>query len=140
MTREFIFDTLRTIFVEVRGCEEGKCTLDAKIFNDLGCESIDLLEVSFRIEEAFGFPYNVEVFTGNLQSILWALSVEEMRGVFSQLRSELYLDVPDDLPGPDPLDKDKVFSAIQGLFTVGYLVNFVERRLAEQSTSAQAST
>ncbi|PLX30912.1 MAG: acyl carrier protein [Ignavibacteria bacterium] len=34
---------------------EAEVIPDARIFDDLGAESIDILDIRFRIEEAFGF-------------------------------------------------------------------------------------
>ena len=56
-TRVTILEELKTIIVETRGCREDEVVETATLFGDLGLESIDFLEISFRMEESFGFPY-----------------------------------------------------------------------------------
>ncbi len=53
MTNQEIFEELKPPLVEVLGVSPEKIRLDSVLVSDLGAESIDLLDLSFRIEEKF---------------------------------------------------------------------------------------
>ncbi len=53
MTQEEIFGKVREAFVEALGAEDDEVTPDARIFDDLGAESLDLLEIVFLLERSF---------------------------------------------------------------------------------------
>lgn len=121
----------RGIIADTRGADESECELDATLFGDLGLESIDFLEISFRMEESFGFPYPTND-TCKLFNTIVAddTTTEEVRSVIETLRGLLCMDVPSNLPGVEPFDREALRDAVLGLFTVGHLVTFVERELA----------
>jgi acyl carrier protein len=51
MTEKEIFEELKPLLVEVLGVPAEKIRFDSVLVTDLGAESIDLLDLSFRIEE-----------------------------------------------------------------------------------------
>jgi len=51
-----IFDKLKKIFVDQLGVEEGEVTPAAKFADDLGADSLDLVELIMAIEENFSTP------------------------------------------------------------------------------------
>ena len=53
MTNQEIFEELKPLFVEVLGVSPEKIHLDSVLVSVVGAESIDLLDLSFRIEEKF---------------------------------------------------------------------------------------
>ena len=53
MTENEIFDRLKPLLTETLGVAPEKIHLESVLVADLGAESIDLLDLSFRIEEAF---------------------------------------------------------------------------------------
>jgi acyl carrier protein len=53
MTKQEIFEELKPVLEEVLGVSPEKVRLDSVLVSDLGAESIDLLDLSFRIEEKF---------------------------------------------------------------------------------------
>ncbi len=53
MTETEIFERLKPLLVEVLGVAPDKILLSSVLVADLGAESIDLLDLSFRIEETF---------------------------------------------------------------------------------------
>lgn len=54
--------------------------MDSRIFDDLGAESIDILDIRFRIEEAFGF----RIKEGEIiRSIDPSLGIEELKARFT---------------------------------------------------------
>src|SRR3990170_779977 len=54
MTSEEIFKKVKTCMVEALGVDDEEVTPEASITADLGGESIDFLDIVFRLEKAFG--------------------------------------------------------------------------------------
>jgi acyl carrier protein len=52
-SKEEIFDKIKTCLVEALGVDEDEVTPDATLVGDLGAESIDFLDIVFRLEKAF---------------------------------------------------------------------------------------
>lgn len=51
-----VFEQLKKIIVEQLGVEEAEVTLTAKFADDLGADSLDLVELIMAIEEHFSTP------------------------------------------------------------------------------------
>ena len=47
-------DTLKALIVEQLGVDEDEVTLDARFTDDLGADSLDLVEMIMALEEEFG--------------------------------------------------------------------------------------
>jgi acyl carrier protein len=54
MTNEEIREAVRTSVAEALGVEEDEATPAATLMDELGAESIDLLDILFRIERSIG--------------------------------------------------------------------------------------
>jgi len=54
MTRDEIYEKVKDVLVDALGVDDEDVTLDAKLRDDLGAESIDFLDIVFRLEKAFG--------------------------------------------------------------------------------------
>ena len=52
-TNDEIFEKVQSTLVDALGVDEEDVTRDATLFKDLGAESIDLLDIVFRLEKAF---------------------------------------------------------------------------------------
>jgi acyl carrier protein len=61
-TKDEIFDKIRTALVDALGVDEDEVTPDATLVGDLGAESIDFLDIVFRLEKSF----NIKVPRGEL--------------------------------------------------------------------------
>ena len=61
-TKEEIFDKIKNSLVEALGVDEDEVTPEATLVGDLGAESIDFLDIVFRLEKAF----NIKVPRGEL--------------------------------------------------------------------------
>jgi acyl carrier protein len=55
ISEEEVFRRLRTIIVDALRVDPAVVAPQADLFKDLGAESIDIVDVRFRIEDAFGF-------------------------------------------------------------------------------------
>jgi len=53
MTQEEVFEKVRDALVEALALDEEQVTSEASIMRDLGAESIDILDIVFRLEKAF---------------------------------------------------------------------------------------
>lgn len=53
-TREEIWEAVRGILVDSLGVDEQEVVPEASLVRDLGAESIDLLDIGFRVQQTFG--------------------------------------------------------------------------------------
>ena len=53
-SRDEIFEKVRTALVDALGVDEDEVSPTATMVGDLGAESIDFLDIVFRLEKAFG--------------------------------------------------------------------------------------
>jgi acyl carrier protein len=53
MTEDEIFEKVQEALVEALGVDDDEVTPEAKLASDLGAESIDFLDIQFRLEKAF---------------------------------------------------------------------------------------
>ena len=54
MTPDAIFDKVRTLLVDALSVDDNEVTPTARLQADLGAESIDMLDIVFRLEREFG--------------------------------------------------------------------------------------
>ena len=54
MSTEEIFDKVKSIIVEQLGVTEGSVTMEASFIDDLGADSLDIVELIMAFEEEFG--------------------------------------------------------------------------------------
>lgn len=52
-TKDEVFGKVQTALVDALGVDDDEVTLDATLVGDLGAESIDFLDIVFRLEKAF---------------------------------------------------------------------------------------
>ncbi len=129
-TSNEIYEKVREILVDALGSDESECTMDATLMGDLGAESIDFLDIVFRLEKTF----NVKIPRGELFPDNFAASDPSLTkdGVLTpagvaELRKRLpHADI-------DKFAKDPKVENIPDLFTVGMIVKFMEAKLAAAS-------
>ena len=54
ITEEKVFEELKKAIVETLRVDEGSIKPESSLINDLGAESLDFLDVNYRLEQAFG--------------------------------------------------------------------------------------
>lgn len=54
MAKEEIFDKLKDLVVDQLGVEEDEVTMEASMQDDLGADSLDLVDLVMSVEEEFG--------------------------------------------------------------------------------------
>ncbi len=55
-----MFDKVKTIIANELGVDENKITLEARLTEDLGADSLDAVELIMAIEDEFGIEVNDE--------------------------------------------------------------------------------
>ena len=53
MSRDEIFEQVQEVLVDALGLDEDEITPESTLMGDLGAESIDFLDIVFRLEKAF---------------------------------------------------------------------------------------
>ncbi len=125
MTRDEIFDNIREVLVDALALDDDEVTHDAKLIADLGAESIDILDISFKLEQAFGF----KIAQGELfpEGVTQDPDFVEDGKVTDKGLGEL----KERLPHFDftSLEADRSVGNVANIFTVDALVDFCERKL-----------
>jgi acyl carrier protein len=125
-TYEEIFEKVQATLVDALGVDEEEITRDATLQADLGAESIDFLDIVFRLERNFGIKIpRGELFPENLMADPeWVANGKLTPKGVEELKARLpYADISKF--GADPsVDK------IGDLYTVEMLVQYVQSKLA----------
>jgi acyl carrier protein len=79
-TDDKIFTIIQDIIVQAMRIDPSKVEPDARFFIDLGAESIDVLDIRFRIEQAFGFKISDDEI---MRYIGEDLTAEEIQEIFT---------------------------------------------------------
>jgi len=124
-SRDEILEKVRETLVDALGVDDDEVTEAATLQNDLGAESIDFLDIVFRLEKNFGIKIpRGELFPEGLTadaSLVTDGKVNE-KGLAALREKMPHANV-------DVLADDPRIENIQSLFTVEMIVNFVERKL-----------
>lgn len=126
MTRDEIFAKVRDVLVDALAVDEDEVTPNASLTADLGAESIDFLDIVFKLEQAFSIKIaQGELFPEN--------ATADPRFVKDgKLTDEGVASLKSRLPAGDftRLEKDRSMKSVASVFTVETLVKFVEKKLA----------
>ena len=125
-----IYGKVRETLVDALGVDDDEVNPEATLIGDLGAESIDFLDIVFRLEKNFSVKIpRGELFPENLASADSSFSndgVVTEQGI-AELRKQLpYADI-------DKFAQNPQIENVQDLFTVHMIVNFVEAKLANGS-------
>lgn len=126
MSRAEIFEKVRQSLVDALSVEPDEVTETATLFNDLGAESIDFLDIIFRLEKAFGVKISQDELTQN--DIITNPAYQENRKLNAAGLTALKERIRDG--DWATFEKDPSIDKIQSVFTVGTIVNFIEQKLA----------
>jgi len=138
MSRDDIYAKVKEVLEEALGADEDEITPEASLTGDLEAESIDFLDIVFRLEKTFsteGRPFKIspgELFPENLmENEEWVQS-----GVFTDAGMAM---LKERMPHVDfdAFENDRDVNKVAGLITVKSIVNFVDRKLSQpQPTNA----
>ena len=127
MTRDEIFEKVQQTLVDALGVDDDEVTPEATLSGDLGAESIDYLDIVFRLEKNFAikiprgelFPENLSASDGGFVKD----GVVTPEGVAELKKRMPHADV-------DSFAADPKVENIQELFTVNMIVKFLEKKVA----------
>ena len=126
MSREEIFSRVKETLVEALGVDEDEVNGAATLTGDLGAESIDFLDIVFRLEKAF----NIKIPRGELfpENILNNPSFVNDKKLTAEGLAELrkrmaHADLTE-------FEKNPEVDRIAELFTVDAIVRYVESKAA----------
>lgn len=126
MNRDEIFTKIQEVLDDALGVDEDEVTQEASLTADLGAESIDFLDIVFRIEKTFDFKISQgELFPENLTENPDWVSDGKLTDSGLNMLKERMSHV--DFNAMEKSDRD--ISKIADSITVTSLVNFVENKL-----------
>jgi acyl carrier protein len=116
--------------MDALGVDLEEVTEQASIFNDLGAESIDLLDIIFRLQNKFQIKIRTAEFFPDTDQAFWfdegLINANGFTRHGLQKLKELYPEI--DLLGfSAPCDVQEVLKAC---FTPGYLTRWVSKRIS----------
>jgi acyl carrier protein len=126
LPREEIFEKVRQALVDALSVEEDEVTEEATLTGDLQAESIDVLDIVFRLEKAFNIKISQEELTPRdvLSNPDYVINRKLNPAGIAALKERVkHADWSKFEQDPDI---DKILS----VFTVGTLVNFIADKLA----------
>jgi acyl carrier protein len=126
MSRDEIFSHVRETLVEALAVEPDEVAEDSTLEGDLGAESIDFLDIKFRLEKSFNIKIpQGELFPDDLLNNPDYVS----NGKFTPTGLE---QIKKAMPHADfaGFEDDPDINKMRDLFTVRTLVNYIETKLA----------
>ena len=129
-----LFESVASAVADALGAEPEEVTLDATLLDDLGAESIDLLDILFRIERSLG----VKITAGELAEYVQGGIADDEFGDADEVITPLGLaQLARVMPQIDTADLAGRLQAgsVMSLFTVDNLVVLVRGRLDAQENA-----
>jgi acyl carrier protein len=127
MSRDEILQQVQEILVDALGVDDDEVTIEATLMGDLGAESIDFLDIVFRLEKAFGIKIpREELFPAeNLMN-----DSEFVHN--GKLTEKGLAELREKMPHTDitAFESDPDINKLADLFTVNAIVNYVEGKLS----------
>jgi acyl carrier protein len=126
-TQEEVFEKIRTALVEALGVDDDEVIPEATLVGDLGAESIDFLDIVFRLEKAF----DIKVPRGELfpEDILGNASFVKDGKVSAEGVAKLKERMP--FADLSNFEKNPVVKEFANQLTVQDMVRYVESKLAK---------
>ncbi len=124
-----VVKNVQTIISQALKVDESKVRLDASLIKDLGAESIDFLDIVFRLEKAF----KIKIPKGELfpEKLLTDARFVTNGRVTEAGLEELKRKIPNGRW--DDFTKNPIVSNLGEVFTVGMIVDYLTEKLATAS-------
>ena len=126
MSRDEIFDEVKEVMVDALGLDDDEVSESATLMGDLGAESIDFLDIVFRLEKSFGIKipreelFPAESLMNNPEYVsngkLTEKGIAELKAKMPHTDTSAFQENPN-------------VNKLGDLFTVAAVVNFVEGKL-----------
>jgi acyl carrier protein len=126
MTRDEVFEKVQEVLVDALGADDDEVTPDATLMGDLGAESIDFLDIVFRLEKAFDLKVPREELFPAEGLLNNPAFVDNGR-----LTEEGLKELREKVPHTDltEFEKDPDVNKLVDVFTVSAIVNYIEGRV-----------
>ena len=125
LSQDEIFKKTQEVLVDALGVDDDEVTAQARLVGDLGAESIDFLDIVFRLEKAFGIKIQQgEMFPEN---VLTDQRYVKDGKVTDDGIAELRKRVPH--VNLATFEKDRRVEEFSNVFTVEAVVKFVQGKL-----------
>jgi len=125
MTYDEVFEKVRLVLEEALGVDEDEVTAAATLGGDLGAESIDYLDIVFRLEKTFSIKINqAELMADEVLSDPQYVQDGKVTDLgMSELRKQLpHVDL-------DAFDASREIEEFPNVFTVQSMVKFVQSKV-----------
>lgn len=126
VSRDEIFGQVQEVLVDALGIDDDEVSEEATLMGDLGAESIDFLDIVFRLEKTFGIKipreelFPAETLMNNPEFVN-----------NGKLTEKGLAELKDKMPHTDisAFESDPDVNKLGDLFTVRMIVNFVQSKL-----------
>ena len=126
MSRDEIIEKVREVLVDALGVDDDEVTTESTLMGDLGAESIDFLDIVFRLEKAFEIKVpREELFPA--EGLLNDPELVSNGKLTEKGLNELREKVPHTELGE--FEKDPDINKLADLFTVNAIVNYIESKV-----------
>ncbi|MEX0653410.1 MAG: acyl carrier protein [Phycisphaeraceae bacterium] len=125
MTQDEVFGKVQEVLEDALGVDDDEVTPDAKLVGDLGAESIDFLDIVFRLEKAFDIKIEQsELFPENVLNDPKYVNDGEVTDTgMEELRKRLpHADLSE-------FEQSRKVEDFSNVFTVDAIVKFVQTKL-----------
>ncbi len=124
LSHDEIFEKVKDVLVDALGVDDEDVTPTATLRGDLGAESIDFLDIVFRLEKAF----NIKIPRGEL----FPEQLDPAFVVDNKLNDAGLAEVKRRMPSADlsEIEQTRDVSLIANLFAVQDIVAYLEKKLA----------
>ncbi len=126
VSRDEIFQKVQEVMIDALGVDDDEVTIEATLMGDLGAESIDFLDIVFRLEKEFAIKipreelFPAESMMNNPDFVKEGKLTEE--GLTELRKNVPHTDIT-------TFEKDPDINKLGDLFTVGAIVNYLETKL-----------
>ena len=126
MSRDEIIEKVQEVLVDALGVDDDEVTTESTLMGDLGAESIDFLDIVFRLEKAFEIKVpREELFPA--EGLLNDPELVSNGKLTEKGLNELREKVPHTELGE--FEKDPDINKLADLFTVNAIVNYIESKV-----------
>jgi acyl carrier protein len=126
MTEQEVFEKVQETLIEALGVDDDEVTAEATLTGDLGAESIDFLDIVFRLEKAFDIKIpRGELFPDNILNNPEFIQDGKLTDVgLTELKTRMpHADFTD-------FEQDPDINKMQELFKVQTVINYVVGKIA----------
>ena len=136
MTEQQIYDKLLPLITEITGARPEQITMQSNLVQDLGAESIDLLDLSFLIDEHFGIGIDADEFEQQAKASMNGAEYTRDGVLTDEAIEQLKLGLPEIPPEQFRPGLKKI--EIPGLLNVAVFVHLIQRKLNKKEEAGNA--